>query len=181
MPYRAVATVSTDLESREPYISNHGGGDKRRGDQVSWEVGGQHEAEQGIEHHHCAKAVFRLNNDMGYGAGNRVTQPCGGLRGAAATRAPSYEQQHRAHIGGDFEAQSSGRDRTGGEEQTQPRRFLDRRNCGDDSGRQCTGHHPRGSGGSLVQGKVRLSQGVVLGNGGEGDQRNASRENVTVY
>jgi hypothetical protein len=94
------------------------------------------------------------------------------------------QQQHVHHLmntGGDFEAQSSGRDWTVGEEQTQPRSFLDMRNCGDDSGRYCTGHHPWGGGRSLVQGKVRLSQGVVLGDGGEGDWRNASRENITVY
>jgi hypothetical protein len=35
MPYRAVATVSTDLESRERHISYHGGGDDGRSDQVS--------------------------------------------------------------------------------------------------------------------------------------------------
>jgi hypothetical protein len=178
MPYRAVATVSTDFESRERHISYHSGGNDGRGDQVSREVGGQHEAEQGHEHHYCAKAVFHFDNDMGYGAGNRVTQPCGDLGGAAATRAPSHEQRHRAHTRGDFEAQNSGRDRTGGEEQTQPRSFLDRRNCGDDFGRHCTGHHPRGVGRSLVQGEVQLSQGVVLGDGGEGDRRN-SRENIT--
>jgi hypothetical protein len=57
---------------------------------------------------------------------------------------------------------------TGGEEQTQPRSFLSRRNCGLDSGRHCTGHHPRSGVSSLVQGEVRLSHGVVLGNGEEG-------------
>jgi hypothetical protein len=163
------------------HISYHSGGDDRCGDQVSWEVGVQHEAEQGHEHHYCAKAVFRFNDDTGYGAGNRVTRPCGDLGGAAATCAPFHEQRHRAHTGGDFEAQSSGRNGTGGEGQTLPWSFLDRKNWGDDSGQHCNGHHPRGGGRSLVQGEVRLSQGVVFGDGGEGDRRNAGRENITVY